>query len=74
MIAEERERIEKLIAKIANPAERYRRESEEHRRLFGKWDQALDSTASGPTWLLGFVQKLLGQFDLSVIGLCPCTE
>jgi putative transposase len=51
MVREERERVEKQIAHITDLAERERLKSEEQRRLFGKWDNALDSAESGPTWL-----------------------
>ncbi|MBI5034418.1 MAG: transposase [Chloroflexi bacterium] len=51
MLAEEHDRIEKLVAKIPDPAERRRREDEEHRRLFGKWDRILDKAETGPAHL-----------------------
>ncbi len=41
LLREERLRVERLVATIADPIERYRRADEEDRRLFGRWDKAL---------------------------------
>lgn len=51
MLDNEREQMEKRIAKIADRAERYRLADQEHRRYFGKWDEALDSAQGCPRWL-----------------------
>ncbi len=51
LLEDEREQVEKRLAKITDPDERNRRSDEEHRRLFGKWDKVLDSAQSGPRWL-----------------------
>ncbi len=48
---EEQERIEKRLAQIGDPAERAHLADREQRRLFGKWDKALDSAQAGPFWL-----------------------
>lgn len=47
----EAKRIEKVLSKIADTKEREQRTSLEQRRLFGKWDNALDTAKSGPFWL-----------------------
>ena len=50
-LLEERERVDQLLESIPDPQERRRRAYEEQRRLFGKWDRALDTAQSGPFWL-----------------------
>ncbi len=47
----EAERVEKILSRIADTGERARRAYLEQRRLFGKWDNALDTAKSGPFWL-----------------------
>lgn len=47
----EAERGEAVLARIPDPQERARRAYLEQRRLFGKWDAALDAAQSGPFWL-----------------------
>jgi len=47
----ERQRVEKNLEQIADPAERARQAYLEERRLFGKWDEALDTSQQGPRWL-----------------------
>jgi len=44
----EAERGETVLARIPDPQERARRAYLEQRRLFGKWDTALDTAQSGP--------------------------
>jgi len=50
LIAEGR-RVDAALARITDLGERKRRRSLEQRRLFGKWDAALDTAAVGPLWL-----------------------
>lgn len=50
-LLEESEQVEKRLAQIGDPTERARQSARERRRLFGKWDKALDSAQSGPFWL-----------------------
>lgn len=47
----ERQRVEAILDRIADPVERERRAYLEERRLFGKWDDALDTAQQGPFWL-----------------------
>lgn len=47
----EAERVEAALARVPDPQERARRAYLEQRRLFGKWDTALDTAQSGPFWL-----------------------
>lgn len=49
----EAERIEASLALISDPQERAERAYLEQRRLFGRWDAALDTAQSGPFWLRG---------------------
>lgn len=42
-LLEESEQVEKRLAKIDDPTEHVRQSERERRRLFGKWDKALDS-------------------------------
>lgn len=50
-LLEERERVERELARIPNKPERAKRAEIEDRRFFGKWDDALDTAANGPYWL-----------------------
>ncbi len=50
-LLEEQEQIEGRLARIDDPAERARQSDRERRRMFGKWDKALDSMRCGPFWL-----------------------
>ena len=47
----EGERIEKMLSQIENPDERVKQAYLEQRRMFGKWDAALDTASAGPQWL-----------------------
>jgi putative transposase len=47
----EAEGVEAVLAGISNPQERAQRAYLEQRRLFGKWDAALDTADNGPFWL-----------------------
>lgn len=47
----EAEAVEATLAHIPDPQERAQRAYLEQRRLFGKWDTALDTAQSGPFWL-----------------------
>jgi putative transposase len=47
----EAERVEAVLDCIPDPQERAQRAYLEQRRLFGKWDTALDTAQSGPFWL-----------------------
>ena len=47
----EAELVEKQIAAIEDRDEKAKRASQEHRRLFGQWDAALDHNRQGPHWL-----------------------
>jgi putative transposase len=49
-LLEEQERIDKRLAQIGNPDERMQQVDRERRRMFGKWDKALDSVQCGPFW------------------------
>jgi len=42
---------EEVLARIPDPQERIRRAYLQQRRLFSKWDTALDMAQSGPFWL-----------------------
>jgi hypothetical protein len=50
-LMEEKARTEAALNRIADPEERARRMYAEERRLFGKWDEALNKAESGPLWL-----------------------
>jgi putative transposase len=45
------DQVEAILACIPDPQERAERAYLEQRRLFGKWDTALDMAQSGPFWL-----------------------
>ncbi len=45
------ERCKVALSHIVDPQERAQRAYLEQRRLFGKWDKALDTTPNGPFWL-----------------------
>lgn len=47
----EKEQAEKRISQIVDKREREKQRSLEHRRFFGKWDDALDSLAYGEKYL-----------------------
>jgi REP element-mobilizing transposase RayT len=47
----EAEAVEAILALIHDPQERAERAYRERRRLFGKWDRALDTGQTGPFWL-----------------------
>ena len=47
----EAERVEAALACVPDPQERAQRDYLEQRRLFGRWDAALDMAQSGPLWL-----------------------
>jgi REP element-mobilizing transposase RayT len=47
----EADRVEAMLACLPDPQERTRRAYQEQRRLFGKWDTAMDSATTGPFWL-----------------------
>jgi REP element-mobilizing transposase RayT len=47
----EMEQVEKALAQITDTSERARQAYREGKRLFGKWDKALDQADSGPLWL-----------------------
>ncbi len=42
---------EQAIARIPDPVERTRLLDESQRRIFGRWDRALDTVKQGPFWL-----------------------
>jgi REP element-mobilizing transposase RayT len=50
-LLEEKEQIEKRLARIGDPDERARQADRERRKSFGRWDATLDSAACGPFWL-----------------------
>ena len=50
-LREEAERVEATLAGLSDPQERAQRAYLEQRRLFGKWDAALDITQNGSFWL-----------------------
>lgn len=50
-LAEQSEEIETKLAKISDAVERARQADLAHRLLFGKWDNALESVATGAIWL-----------------------
>jgi putative transposase len=50
----EREQANARLARISDVRERARQSYKEQRRLFGKWDTALDTAQSGPFWLRDF--------------------
>lgn len=47
----ERERVDAILDRIADPIERDRRADLEERCLFARWDAALDTAQQGPFWL-----------------------
>ncbi len=47
----EAQRVEEALANIVDPEARAAQADVEQRRLFGRWDRALDTTNSGPYWL-----------------------
>ncbi len=47
----ERRQVEKILDRIPDPKECTRRAYLEERRLFGKWDTALDTSRESPQWL-----------------------
>lgn len=47
----EAQRVERALASIADPETRAMQAYAEQRRLFGRWDRALDMTSTGPHWL-----------------------
>jgi putative transposase len=42
---------EKMLSHIANPQQRAQEAARQQRRMFAKWDYALDNPTGGPTWL-----------------------
>jgi putative transposase len=50
-LATERQRVEQMLGRTADPAERVQQIYLEERRLFGRWDAALDAPGRGPRWL-----------------------
>jgi REP element-mobilizing transposase RayT len=50
-LREEAERIEAALVGLADPQERNQRAYLEQRRLFGKWDSALDGSGDDTCWL-----------------------
>jgi putative transposase len=47
----EADRIEAMLQGVKNPLDRQAQAYLEQRRMFGKWDEALHNSRSGPTWL-----------------------
>jgi REP element-mobilizing transposase RayT len=47
----ERRRMEQVLAQMAGTNEKVRKAYQEERRLFGRWDAALDTSRQGPRWL-----------------------
>ncbi len=47
----EAEQLEKMLQQIKDPHERLLVRDKEQRRLFGKWDDALHKSQTGPFWL-----------------------
>jgi REP element-mobilizing transposase RayT len=43
--------MEKRLASLATPQLRRQQRTQEHKRLFAKWDSFLDNPQSGPMWL-----------------------
>jgi len=50
-LLEERERIDRKVARIADKRERSKCEHIEDRKFFAKWDTELDAAENGPYWL-----------------------
>ena len=50
-LAAEADRVTATFQNVKDPDDRQARASLEQRRLFGRWDEALHSSRSGPTWL-----------------------
>lgn len=50
-LREEADNIEKKILLINDPRERFLVRQDEQRKLFGKWDEALHNSQTGPFWL-----------------------
>ena len=48
----EAERVDRLLEQIADKRECARLAQKEHKRLFAKWDNFLDTTKDGPHWLI----------------------
>ena len=70
----ETERMEAGLCRLADPHERDRQLSLERRRLFGKWDAALDTATGGPFWLrdsqvAGIVSESMHHLDGKVYQL-----
>lgn len=51
ILREEADNIEKKILLINDPRERFFVRQDERRKLFGKWDEALHNSNTGPFWL-----------------------
>ena len=64
------ERMESSLTRIADPQERQKQSDENHRRLFGKWDGALDTATSGPFWLRD--PRIARRGTSPYNGLCRC--
>lgn len=47
----EAERVEARLARITDPQQQAEQAYLEYRRLFGRWDEALDTSRDGPDWL-----------------------
>jgi len=50
-LRDEADLVEATLARIADPEERAQQAYLEQRRMFGKWDMALDTAQNGPFWL-----------------------
>lgn len=50
-LLEERDNIERKMARITDKQERAKRAYLAERKLFGEWDNALDTLSNGPYWL-----------------------
>jgi REP element-mobilizing transposase RayT len=50
-LIEEKQRMQKRLARIGDPDERARQADREQRRMFAKWDKLLDSAQCGLFWL-----------------------
>lgn len=47
----ESDELERMLQTIPDSSERFRLKEQEHRKLFGKWDDALHKSQTGPFWL-----------------------
>jgi len=47
----ERQRVEQMVRRVVDATARMRTAYLEERRLFGRWDAALDTAQQGPRWL-----------------------